>query len=523
MAIASGCAAIVALVAALILSFISIHRRRQTKTPHGDEEMPGARSESETQPLLNDSSIRTRYVSDHNEFARSFIDRNSDLSYASPQGPSLIAAAVGGSPYSPAENVVTIMPTDSSDSDDSSSVSALSTSSSFEGRQQQGSDSDAVGATGNASEATTENTEPVCEQPAAATPDENSCARSAASSTAASTPAVASPADPCPATPACMGSTGEVASELALVVIPKNTIGTGLAFAPSVPAPVHTAFEFSQSPESEEGANTTDDDDDDDNNKQARNLQNTKAAAPHASEKNNGLSKHARYDLSAAQKPYSTALKASAKKLISGRPRSSTLNAQAKAFVPTRQLRIIGSAVNKTPNPPRPSVSNGSSCETASAICGLSDSQLQALGRTVSDHGSERLLHDTPIANRSTRSSFSESTAGESKSSSGGGMARKQVGVAQQGGSSSNSSGAVVHRRCRFWPSCNNKNCKYVHPSRTCRMYPSCSFGVNCIYIHPTDAQKISIVLSRGSSRRSKRSQNDIIRLNNLQHYAQEP
>ncbi|KAJ2549995.1 hypothetical protein EV175_004231, partial [Coemansia sp. RSA 1933] len=77
----------------------------------------------------------------------------------------------------------------------------------------------------------------------------------------------------------------------------------------------------------------------------------------------------------------------------------------------------------------------------------------------------------------------------------------------------------VATRRCRFWPSCSNKNCKYAHPSVMCRMQSNCAYGASCIYIHPSDMNKINAVVTRGNGRRSKRKINELIRYNNLEAY----
>ncbi|KAK3844653.1 MAG: hypothetical protein J3R72DRAFT_64921 [Linnemannia gamsii] len=41
--------------------------------------------------------------------------------------------------------------------------------------------------------------------------------------------------------------------------------------------------------------------------------------------------------------------------------------------------------------------------------------------------------------------------------------------------------------RCRFWPNCTNKSCKFTHPSTYCRDPENCSFGDRCNFIHPID------------------------------------
>ncbi|KAJ2206136.1 hypothetical protein IW145_002337 [Coemansia sp. RSA 521] len=76
----------------------------------------------------------------------------------------------------------------------------------------------------------------------------------------------------------------------------------------------------------------------------------------------------------------------------------------------------------------------------------------------------------------------------------------------------------IAKRRCRFWPACSNRNCKYVHPQQECQAFPQCSFGTNCIYVHPTDLPKIHGFISGKASRRAKRK-TDIVKLNNLEGY----
>ncbi|KAJ2847509.1 hypothetical protein IWW36_003825 [Coemansia brasiliensis] len=77
---------------------------------------------------------------------------------------------------------------------------------------------------------------------------------------------------------------------------------------------------------------------------------------------------------------------------------------------------------------------------------------------------------------------------------------------------------AAIKRRCRFWPVCTNRNCKYVHPSQPCQASPQCLFGNNCIFVHPIDMNKINSVLAGKNTRRYKRKA-DIIKLNHLESY----
>ncbi|KAG2175724.1 hypothetical protein INT43_001371 [Umbelopsis isabellina] len=47
--------------------------------------------------------------------------------------------------------------------------------------------------------------------------------------------------------------------------------------------------------------------------------------------------------------------------------------------------------------------------------------------------------------------------------------------------------GASYKARCKYWPKCTNKKCKYVHPMYPCRNDPNCKFGDRCIYYHAKD------------------------------------
>jgi len=39
--------------------------------------------------------------------------------------------------------------------------------------------------------------------------------------------------------------------------------------------------------------------------------------------------------------------------------------------------------------------------------------------------------------------------------------------------------------RCTFWPSCTRSDCPFYHPTEHCKFFPNCSFGSNCLNIHP--------------------------------------
>ncbi|KAI1294369.1 hypothetical protein EDD11_008137 [Mortierella claussenii] len=49
---------------------------------------------------------------------------------------------------------------------------------------------------------------------------------------------------------------------------------------------------------------------------------------------------------------------------------------------------------------------------------------------------------------------------------------------------------AKMKSRCRFWPNCTNKACKFTHPSLPCRDPENCSFGDRCNFIHPKDLNR---------------------------------
>ncbi|KAJ2600503.1 hypothetical protein EV177_007129 [Coemansia sp. RSA 1804] len=163
---------------------------------------------------------------------------------------------------------------------------------------------------------------------------------------------------------------------------------------------------------------------------------------------------------------------------FASRPRSSTLNAQAKAFVPaplagapssrsrSREASVSGSQASAD-NDESTGVSNGETCE------GGSSSTLTASQQDAPD---EPVVEEMPNM-------------------------------------------AVSSRRCKFWPSCSNKNCKYAHPSQMCRKQLDCVFGSACMFVHQSDIPKINAVIARGNSRRSKRKNNELIRYNNLEAY----
>ncbi|KAI9311894.1 hypothetical protein BX666DRAFT_904513 [Dichotomocladium elegans] len=46
---------------------------------------------------------------------------------------------------------------------------------------------------------------------------------------------------------------------------------------------------------------------------------------------------------------------------------------------------------------------------------------------------------------------------------------------------------ASFKARCKFWPNCSNRNCKYKHPVKECRWGENCQFGDRCMFLHPRD------------------------------------
>ncbi|KAF9347903.1 hypothetical protein BGX34_002814 [Mortierella sp. NVP85] len=66
-----------------------------------------------------------------------------------------------------------------------------------------------------------------------------------------------------------------------------------------------------------------------------------------------------------------------------------------------------------------------------------------------------------------------------------------QVGGAQQPrDTTQRDDRAKMKSRCRFWPNCTNKACKFTHPSLPCRDPDNCAFGDRCIFIHPKDVNR---------------------------------
>ncbi|KAJ1824370.1 hypothetical protein LPJ60_000828 [Coemansia sp. RSA 2675] len=383
------------------------------------EAVTPVRVADEAQPLLSESAIRTRYASNPNEFARSYIDRPQHSSYVSPHSLSVSSAAV--LPYSPVENVVVVAPSDMSDSEDSGIESCTSIRSD---------EQDAVQL-----EATFD--EPASKDPL---PPADCC-------TATET------LEPAPEHPLPMPSrNADLADDGDAPTAQKNRLagssGTTASLTPSQRVP-------------SQPLRTID-----------RRLE------PHASVTAEG----------------------------DGRSRSSSLNAQARVFVPSSRSRTMAETSSKGG-----AESRVVAAPTAIASVETSAAQMQALGLSVSSD---------KAVDCSRRSSLSESKTDVDADKVGTEDSEQEPSPAStepKGTTEATGAAQVPNRRCRFWPSCNNKNCKYSHPSRTCRMYPNCTFGANCVFIHPSDAQRINDVITRGKTKRNKRKKTqDLVRLNNI-------
>lgn len=69
---------------------------------------------------------------------------------------------------------------------------------------------------------------------------------------------------------------------------------------------------------------------------------------------------------------------------------------------------------------------------------------------------------------------------------------------------------AIKKIRCKYWPRCTNKNCKFVHPWQPCRNDRYCQYGEKCIFIHSADGVPIDYIdPMRRKSRSSRNSLHD--------------
>ncbi|KAJ2745905.1 hypothetical protein GGI20_001784 [Coemansia sp. BCRC 34301] len=423
-AIAGACAGIIGLVGVVLAIAAAVrHRSRLESRSRNELEEEGAAVcapalavvvVNETQPLLSESAIRTRYANNPNEFARSYIDRPQHSSYV---GPRSLGGSPAGMPYSPAENIVIVAPSDISDSEDSGIESCVSTHSDKQ---------DAVHLEATSADSVVATVEP---QPADKVVD---------AATSVSTPACAPFMFSQPV--ACMHAGDAPSTEQACLTGPAETVDT---LAPNRCGPGQT-------------------------------LTNAEG-------------------LLVPQVPAADGVR---------RPRSSTLSARARVFVPGSRSRTMvdasGTSIGELKDRPAP---------TGNVSPKLIDNQVQALGQSTQS---------------STRSSLSESKTDVDADKTDG--ERQPSTTNETTGSAEAEPGTtfIPNRRCRFWPSCNNKNCKYSHPSRTCMMYPNCTYGEHCVFIHPCDAQRINDVISRGKVKRNRRKKNrDLVRLNNISDFVE--
>ncbi|KAJ2568349.1 hypothetical protein GGH95_004357 [Coemansia sp. RSA 1836] len=462
-AIAGVCAGIFG-VAGIILAILVAVRRRsrlantlRNDLEEGEDEIvacaaaaPALVVANETQPLLSESAIRTRYASNPNEFARSYIDRPQHSSYMDPRS---LGESPSALPYSPAENVVIVAPSDMSDSEDSGIESCVSAHSD---------EPDAI------------QLEPTNDD-AVAAPEEFQPTD------------LVSDAQPSP-------------EPLTSLMIPRGIAGYNAASATLVPTPVHTSFVSSQPADCADEGNTS-------------SIEKACLAGPSETEANPAPRQHVfSKPLASTDRPLLPQAPAAGSE---GRPRSSTLSARARVFVPGSRSRTMvdttSGSVGELKDCPAPA-SNASSSA-------LSDAQMQALGHSAQSS-------NAADSSSSTHSSLSESktdvdaekTDSERQSAPAGADTSEPTGSA----GAEPSTAFTPNRRCRFWPSCNNKNCKYSHPSRTCMAYPNCTYGAHCMFIHPCDAQRINDVISRGNVKRNKRKKNrDLVRLNNIGDFAE--
>ncbi|KAJ1939378.1 hypothetical protein GGF37_004423, partial [Kickxella alabastrina] len=138
--IAAACIGGLALTTIAVLTYVAWRQHNQTNDSlhNADEEavvntvatgiidVPHVYATTdESQPLLNASAIRTRYATNPNEFARSYIGRTECSSFMAQHS---VDRSVVGSPLAIAEHFMTVVPSDSSDSEDSSMDSYASDS-----------------------------------------------------------------------------------------------------------------------------------------------------------------------------------------------------------------------------------------------------------------------------------------------------------------------------------------------------------------------------------------------------------
>ncbi|KAJ2882725.1 hypothetical protein FB639_002326 [Coemansia asiatica] len=536
----------------------------------------------ESQPLLSESAIRTYYATNANEFARSYIDRTRPCSYISPQS---LGQDAGAAPFG--EHILTIVPTDSSDSEDSGIEScAGETNTPLLERHLNESYADAVASV--LTKVTPPKSEPIEQTESAAgsvrskvsevSNGSNACSSSNASSVGSIRLATDSkhpdslidgPLDWAEETQTdklvgndCFaGSANDISKMETMAKAKTNDIDVDVDVDRAVKEETfdtdqaaQDSKESNESVDLEVGKSAEDSEKDQVEDNTSRVLLEDAVEQPATELDDEPTEEPAKADQDLADSNLvenavsmtdSTAASTSSKtkdtapglasnaqtctamSAFSSRPRSSTLNAQAKEFVPGRKLSSL--FANAATSAVRRSASDESAARIDKSFLDTTREdhhhQQQTFEGFATSCRSRSRHHGSMSSSESDHSNLSERTAGSERSSAGDLQSaqpdddddEEAPGPRQQA-----SAGATVKRRCRFWPSCSNRNCKYRHPSQTCSAYPNCTFGNNCIYIHPSDVQKINSVISRvhgDGSRRPKRKHNDIIRLNNLSGY----
>ncbi|KAJ1769691.1 hypothetical protein IW138_002143 [Coemansia sp. RSA 986] len=371
--------------------------------------------DDETQPLLSESAIRTRYADNANEFARSFIEQPNYVGHQVSES----LTQSGGLSFDPAENAVAVVQSDSSDSGIESTAS--------------GSESSASESSGSGDE-------------------EEDYVRKNRESLAVS------PCDGISGESCSLAEPGDSENDTKNRVEPNNEDTNAETDGYSdrhidESEPVSEAVPSPHVPSRTPNGTAVHD-------LGAPSVERRDRSATTCS---NGIGRNKNSDATSA--PASAI----------GRPRSSTLNVQAKAFVPTMRMQQTAASLNP------------------SKYANVSSGQ----GPAGDGNGTNATVEDSRLT---------------------GGASQAQDTPDEPSGGQTTAT-TVANRRCRFWPSCSNKNCKYTHPSQTCRMHPNCAFGTSCIYIHPSDMNKINAVVTRGNGRRSKRKNNELIRYNNLEAF----
>ncbi|KAJ2396513.1 hypothetical protein GGI05_001082 [Coemansia sp. RSA 2603] len=532
--VACACIGGLAVTAIAVGTYVHLYRRSQRKvSSHSDDEeadigttaatsapddtcsVPNVTvAADESQPLLSESAIRTRYTSNPNEFARSYIDRTQPSSYMAPRSLALVSESPQ---FATVEHVVDITPSVSSDSDDSSidlSGSEIDIPAPEQGvSREQLSESYA---------------EAVASVLTTVTIPENNVADDVGS-IHRSEPVEKTPADSVvEASADDADDADEVVAEdpveqqhqqsdedSAVADDCHSHLGTAELQEVSTEEVEETSSHLGEHENvaADEPVNDKADSIHDDTLKP--NIESSPRSRSTSQTETEASAKLAN-DEAVDAKP--NALHAATIEL--GRPRSSTLNSMAKEFVPGKlihsnhQHAAESSAV----------AADNHSTDNDNASVAANDGQKQALGHSVSNAGSSAgtrsRQHSTASSKKSAHSNGTEKTSDSGKDVDASEQTTADLDLDDE--APITASCGSIKRRCRFWPSCSNRNCKYVHPSQTCRMYPECAFDTACIYIHPSDVQKINSVISRPNketSRRSKRKTQDIIRMNKLSSF----